>query len=686
MAKKTTKHGGVFGIGARGGGEGKSLKLSQELAKAEAWTEAILPADADAEASESDTNRRPLAIFALVLGVIMVVLGLRLAVLQLVDGGRNLAIANGNLVRVVDTTAPRGLIYDTNGNIIAKNQPAYDITVTPSQLPATKAQQAALYAQVAGIIGMTPAEVQTKAHATCNTELACSQSYLPQLVKPQVSQAQALLFDQDSAQLTGFALDVNPTRQYVDAGNFLAPFLGYTSRINAAQMAANPGYQPTDLIGEGGLESSYEKVLKGQDGKQETEVDASGKPVKTLASQPAVGGNNLVLSVDQGLEQAMATALQSEMDASHAPRAAGVAVNPNTGAILAAVSLPTYDNNLFAHGISQSDYNSLLGNPGQPLFNKVTDGEYPSGSIIKPLDASAALQLGLITPSTTIDDRGELQVPNENDAAAPPAVYHGWNLAGLGIMNVFSALAQSSDIFFYTISGGFTNLIPGSGYTTFTHPLGITNLAHYDQLFGLGSKTGVDLPDENAGRVPTPAWKKAISGQAWYLGDTYNTAIGQGDLLVTPLQMAMATSVVANGGNLLKPYFVSHVTNAAGKTIQQTKTQVVRSGFISAANLAIVRQGMLATTQDPHGTACCRIRSDVPVQVGAKTGSAETNTAAGVQPEAWFSAFAPYNNPQIVIIVFLERAGEGADYAAPAAREILTYYFTQGAGAQFVGH
>lgn len=504
------------------------------------------------------------------------------------------------------------------------------------------------------------------------------------MVKPDVSQDQALLFDQDSAQLTGFALDVNPTRQYVDAGNLLAPFLGYTGRIDAAQLAANPSYQPTDLIGEGGLESSYESVLRGQDGKQETEVDASGKPVKTLASQPAVGGNNLVLSIDQGLEQQMALAIETEMAASHAPRAAGVAVNPNTGAILAAVSLPTYDNNEFANGISQSEYNSLLGDPGQPLFNKVIDGEYPSGSIIKPLDASAALQLGVINTSTTIDDRGELQVPNENNPSAPPAVYHGWNLAGLGVMNVFSAIAESSDIFFYTIAGGFTNLIPGSGYTTFTHPLGITNLAHYDELFGLGSKTGVDLPDENSGRIPTPAWKKSTEGENWYLGDTYNTAIGQGDVLVTPLQMAMATSVVANGGSLLKPYFVSRITNAISKTVKQTKPQVVRSGFISPANLAIVRQGMLDTTQSDKGTACCKIRVDVPVQVGAKTGSAETNTAAGVQPEAWFSAFAPYNNPQIVIIIFLEKAGEGADYAAPAGRDILTYYFTQGAGTQFV--
>jgi penicillin-binding protein 2 len=244
-------------------------------------------------------------------------------------------------------------------------------------------------------------------------------------------------------------------------------------------------------------------------------------------------------------------------------------------------------------------------------------------------------------------------------------------------MNVFSAIAQSSDIFFYTVAGGFTN---------FTHYLGINKLSHYYQLFGLGSKTGVDLPDENSGRVPTPTWKKAYSGSDWYLGDTYNTAIGQGDLLVTPLQMAVATSAVANGGNLLKPYFVSRVTDASGKTTEVTKPQVVRSGFISPQNIDTVRQAMLATTQSPNGTGCCLIKAQVPVLVGAKTGSAETDTAAGVQPEAWFTAFAPYNNPQIVIVVLLEKAGEGGYVAAPAVREMLTYYFTQGAGVQFVGH
>src|ERR1019366_3236282 len=213
--------------------------------------------------------------------------------------------------------------------------------------------------------------------------------------------------------------------------------------------------------------------------------------------------------------------------------------------------------------------------------------------------------------STTINDTASITIPNENDPSKPGAVYHSWETNhGLGLMNIFSALAQSSDIFFYEVAGGFTN---------FTHFLGVTKLTHYYQLFGLGSKTGVDLPSESVGRVPTPAWKQAYSGSGWYTGDTYNIAVGQGDILVTPLQMAAAISAVANGDSLLQPYFVDKLMDSSGNTIQQMKPQTLRNAFISPANLAIVRQGMLMVTQDAHGTACCRIKAEVPVLVAGKT-------------------------------------------------------------------
>ncbi len=460
--------------------------------------------------------------------------------------------------------------------------------------------------------------------------------------------------------------------------NLLSAVLGYTGRVDAQDLVQHPDYGPTDLIGKLGLEKQYESILRGINGGLRTEVDSLGRPVKVLASQDPVPGDSLVLSVDQGLEQELSSTIQQQMQASGAVRAAGVAVNPNTGEVLASVSLPTYDNNKFSQGISEQDYKNLLSDPGQPLVNKVTLGGYPSGSIIKPIGASGALQQGIINDSTIIDDTGKLVVPNPYDPSNP-SIYLGWErTTGLGPVNVEQALAQSSDIFFYEVMGGFTN---------FTHYLGVDQLTRYYQLFGLGHLTGIDIPGETPGRVPTPAWKKAFSGQPWYTGDTYNIAVGQGDLLVSPLQMVMAMSAIANGGTRYKPHFVYKIIDSNNKLVQLFKPQIVRSGFISQSNLAIVRHGMWLAVNEPQGTGCCKIGVEVPVQVAAKSGTAETvihdtgNAAQESKPDAWFEAFAPYDHPTIAIVVLLENAGEGASFAAPPVRETLAWYFTKGAGA-----
>jgi penicillin-binding protein 2 len=373
-----------------------------------------------------------------------------------------------------------------------------------------------------------------------------------------------------------------------------------------------------------------------------------------------------------GLEQHMAAAISKQMAASNAQRAAGVAINPKTGEVLAAVSLPSYDNNRFSRGISQTDYQKLLADPGQPLFNKVVSGAYPSGSIIKPLGASAALQEGIITPQTTVDDTGQLDVVNPYDNSIH-YIYKGWEHSGLGVVNLFYALARSSDIYFYTIAGGFTN---------FSHYLGVEKLTAYYKKFGLGARTGVDVPGETAGRVPTPEWKKKFSGLPWYTGDTYNISVGQGDILVSPLQMATAVSAIANGGELLEPHFLDKIEDGGGHVVKSVDPKVLRKDFISPANLDLVRQGMRGAVHDPAGTACCFMDRDVPVAVAGKTGSAETDPANNVPPHSWFEAFAPFDNPQIVTVVLLEKSGEGAQYAVPATRETLAWYFTQGAGAK----
>ncbi len=675
----------IFGYLEDTGGR-RGLKLSRNLAKHEEWTEAILPADAEAASPETETNRRPLALFGVAAGLIMAVLVGRLFMLQVLAGSDNLAWANRQRVREQVERAPRGIIYDRNKTVLASNQASYDITAIPQLLPRDTAARQAEYARVGAMVGKSPADIQAGVEKSCHgpDDQACLASSVPQLAAAGVTREQALLVDQSSSSLPGFELDVNPIRQYSDDG-LLSVFLGYTGRVNTDEIKADPSdYGPTDFIGKLGLEKQYESQLRGTNGGQETEVDATEKPIKVLASRDPVPGNNLILSIDQQLEQHFAAALQKQMTASGAQQAAGVALNPNTGEILAAVSLPSYDNNLFSRGISTADYQGLTSNPGQPLFNKVTAGGYPSGSIIKPIGAAAALQAGIVSAITSVLDGGKILVPNKYDPSNP-TIYYGWErTSGLGVVNVMTALARSSDIFFYKVMGGLfgTN-------EDFTHPLGVDKLASFYQLFGLGAKTGVDIPGEASGRVPTPAWKKAFSGTDWYTGDTYNISVGQGDLLVSPLQMAAAISAIANGGTLYKPHFVNQIVDEAGRVIQQFTPEVTRQNFISAQNLATVRQGMWMAVNDPSGTACCIIKQQVPVPVAGKTGTAETvvhdnggDPNLQNKPDAWFEAFAPYNNPQIVMVALVVHAGEGAEYAVPPVRETMAWYFTQGAGAK----
>jgi penicillin-binding protein 2 len=655
----------------------EGLRVKRSLAKHEEWTEAILPADAEAQGAESETDRRPIMVFGGIVGLALAVLILKLFSLQVLAGDYNLSLANGNLIRETVERAPRGIIYDRNKTVLAQNEANFDVTVIPEILPQTASARRTEYAKLGSLIGLTAAQVKAKAEVTCKIPLpGCLSSAVPQLIVSDVTQDQALLVDQYSNSLPGFSLDVNPIRQYTD-NDMLSVILGYTGRVSAQDLIQNPDYGPTDLIGKLGLEKEYESVLRGTNGGQRTEVDATGKPVRVLASQEPVPGDNLVLSIDENLQTHMVAAIQKQMAASGAIRAAGVAIDPRNGEVLAIASLPSYDNNEFSRGISQSAYSQLLSNPGQPLFDKAVNGVYPSGSIIKPLGAAAALQQGIITVGTIIDDTGKLIVPNPYNPS-DPSIYYGWErTTGLGPVNVLQALAQSSDIFFYEVMGGFT---------TFVHALGVDALTAYYQKFGLGQPTGIDLPSEASGRVPTPAWKKSFSGLPWYTGDTYNIAVGQGDILVSPLQMAMAISAIGNGGTLYQPHLVDEITNSSGAVVKKIAPKVVRSGFISPANLAIVKQGMELAVTEPQGTACCFIKVQVPVTVAAKTGTAETvthDTGSGGQsePDAWFEAFAPADNPQIAIVIMIENAGEGASFAAPAARETLSWYFTQGAGA-----
>ncbi|MEI7819068.1 MAG: penicillin-binding protein 2 [bacterium] len=634
------------------------------VSESETWAQAILPGSGEVIKSTQSIGVNFVGWTAVVALIVMVVLIAQLFRLQVIQGQRYQALADGNRVRQTVARAPRGAIYDRNNVLLARNVANFDLVAIPARMPKKPAERTPIYSLLGSMLGQTPDELQAI------IEKDGKQSPAPVLIRANVERDIALQIEERSRDLAGVNLETNPVREYVDQG-LLGHFLGYTGRVSPEDLKNNPTYQQTDLIGKVGLERAYEADLRGQDGAEQAEVDATGKPIKVLASKDSVPGNSAKLTIDFGLEKVFTENLQKQLQASGATRAAGVALNPKNGQIIAVVNLPSYDTNLFARGIKNDDYQTLLKNPDNPLFNKVTSGGYPIGSTIKPFISAAGLQESIISTATTVEDKGKIDVPNIYD---PSIIYtfKGWKPEGLGIVNVYKAIAMSSDIFFYYVGGGYQGF----------KGLGAAKLLKYYDSFGFGRKTGIDSGDEAAGSVPTPDKKKAQTGETWGTGDTYNISIGQGNMMASPLQLAVAVSAVANNGVIYKPHLVDQIIDPQGKLVREIKPEIVRDKIIKSEYLEVVRQGMRQTMLE--GTGCCSTNREVPVPVSGKTGTAETSSEGydkknqRTKPHSWFEAFAPSDNPEIVIVALIENSGEGAEFALPAVRDTLKWYFTTG--------
>jgi penicillin-binding protein 2 len=355
------------------------------------------------------------------------------------------------------------------------------------------------------------------------------------------------------------------------------------------------------------------------------------------------------LSIDAELQKKIYNSLNNILEKTQTKTAAAVAINPQNGEVLAMVSIPSYDNNLFAQKISNSDYASLIQNPDKPLFNRAIAGEYPPGSTIKPAIATAALSEGVITPSTIINGLGGvLRIGNYS--------FGDWTVHGPS--DVRTAIAQSNDIFFYTVGGGYGNI----------EGLGMSRMKKWDNLYGLGEPTGIDIEGESSGLIPDEQWKQDTIGEKWSVGNSYHAAIGQGYVTITPLQLANYIATIANGGTLFKPHLVSQIKKSDG-TITSIQPQIIRSGFVSPDVMNVVREGMRQAVTG--GTA--QPLKDLPVEVAGKTGTAQFGT--GNQTHGWFVSFAPYDNPQIAMAVLVEGGGEGFTSALPVTKEVYQWYF-----------
>ncbi|MFA6215138.1 MAG: penicillin-binding protein 2 [Patescibacteria group bacterium] len=576
------------------------------------------------------------------------ILVVRVAYLQLYRSSYFSSVAEGNRIRIADIKATRGVIYDRFNKLLVENFPVFSLAVIPVDLPKTEAEKNQLIKELAKLSGQSEPDIN---------KLIGGQkiySYQPVILKENLTQDEAILARVLSSHFSSVVLQANESRHYLMAQDNpgLSHVLGYEGKIEENKLDAylNQGYSFDDYVGKAGVELTYETELKGVNGKEQVEVDATGQAKEILAQQKPVSGKNLVLTIDADLQKVAETSLAKTLAANHKQKGVVIALDPNSGEVLALVSLPSFDNNLFSKALSQQDSDNLFNNPDQPLFFRAISGEYPPGSTFKLIISAAALQEGIIDSNTSFQSVGGIRV---NQWFFPD-----WKAGGHGWTNVTKALAESINTFFYIIGGGYNDF----------KGLGVEKIKKYAEMFGLGKELGIDLPNEGTGFLPSEDWKEKTKNELWYIGDTYHLAIGQGDVTVTPLQIAAWTSVFANGGILYQPHVVKAILDSENKPVTEVKPKILNQGFISPKNIDIVSQGLRQAVLS--GSA--KSLQSLPITSAAKTGTAQWSTTKS--PQAWFTAYAPYESPKIVVTVLVEEGGEGSTVGLPIAKEVLDWW------------
>jgi penicillin-binding protein 2 len=575
------------------------------------------------------------------------VLGGRTAYLQLIEGSHFRSVAEGNRIRIRDIKATRGILYDRNQIPLVRNEPSVSLSVVPVDLPTDKDQRTALFNELSAMASSTPDQIEEQ------VKKAAQYSYQPLILKENLTHEQAVLTEILSSRYPGVALRSASIRQYSNdvGGLSLSHILGYVGRIEEGKIESyiEKGYSIDDYVGKAGIEITYEKELKGTNGREQVEVDATGEAKEILASEKAVPGSNIILTIDAELQKVAEQSLSRQL-VGGLERGVVIALNPQNGEVLALVSLPSYDHNVFSHGVDQKTFSELINDPNRPLFSRAVSGEYASGSTIKMIKAAAALDAGIIDRRTSFSSVGGISVGQW--------FFPDWKAGGHGITNVTKALAESVNTFFYIIGGGYQQF----------NGLGIERMKQYAEKFGPDKPLGVDLPNEASGFYPSEQWKEEAKHEQWYIGDTYHAAIGQGDVLVTPLQVAAYTSVFANGGTLYRPHIAREFLATETQPDKHVEPDVIFKNVVSSESIAIVNDGLRQAVTD--GSA--RRLSTLPFQSAAKTGTAQWSSTK--QPHAWATSFAPFKEPQIVVTVLIEEGKEGSSVAIPVINDILVWW------------
>lgn len=644
---------------------------------------------------KQSTSPLRITLFQVIVLVVFAVFSLRLWRLQAVAGAQYAEMARRNRTRLITMDTPRGVMYDRTHQLLVRNLPRFDVLLIPAYVPGDDQVREAILQRLHELLDLPLVSDLAPPHfppyygqARWGLRDLVDQGsnyapYRPIILKEDVPSDAAFTIEEEHLDLPGVLVEVNSYREYLTDG-LTAHLTGYMGPIPARavdQYGEEQGYDPDDAVGLSGLEYSYEDELRGRKGTKTIEVDVAGREVRALGQAvPPVPGQNLVLTLDLDLQRYLDGILRKGMKQAGSESAIAIVSKVHTGEILAMVSLPTFDNNLFASGISRKDFTRLNTDPTHPMLNHAIAGLYPPGSVFKLVPASAALQEQVVDRWTLItcpQDSGVLWLPNKyypDDPTLAQPFYcwtHKWGY-GHGRLDFVSGVAVSCDIYFYMLGGGLLDHFEG---------LGLDRLRTYAEAFGYGNRSGIDLPAESAGLIPDEKWKRVTHGQRWTTGDTYNMTIGQGDVLATPLQVLNATAAVANGGTLYRPQLLYQLQDADGNIVRDFEPQVIRQLPVSEVNLELLRQGMRAVVL--RGTAQW-LQVGGGLEVAAKTGTSEfceqypeclDEDGNIITTHAWFTAFAPYQDPEIAVVVFVFGGGEGATTAMPIAAEILNYYF-----------
>lgn len=580
---------------------------------------------------------RRLTVLSILIAVLMGILVMRLWQIQVLQGAHYLQLSEDNRVREYSLAAPRGVIYDRKGRPLVTNRPSFTVAILPLEMR----DPDRVVPRLAALVGMPVAEIRAKL-AEGN-----DRPFEPVRIRRDASQAIVTRIEENRIDLPGVVILVEPVRVYLQ-GKMAAHLLGHLGEVSETELAAlrHKGYKPGDLIGKDGVERTYEWLLRGTDGRLRVEVDAMGRPLRVLARIPPVPGRSIVLTIDLDLQKAAYDALLASRPASGAV----VAMDPRTGDVLAMVSLPSYDPNQFAVGISTRQWAALTGDRRYPLLNRATGAAYEPGSVFKLVTAAAALEEGLATRGSVFYAPGFFRLGR-----------YVWRDLGVwGNVNFITGIANSINVVFYTL-----------GYR-----LGGERLAAYAGRMGLGTRTGIDLPGEAAGSIPSPSTKQQLVGEPWYPGDAVNMSIGQGAVTVTPIQAARLMGLIAADGREVRPRLLLMSMQRDGRMQPRPPAILGRLPF-SARTFATLREGLVAAVERGTGRA-----SKIPgLAVGGKTGSAENPRG---KPHAWFAGYAPADQPTLVLVAFVEHGYRGGATAAPIVRRVLMTAFPSAAAPESV--